>query len=298
MDTRTEGRHLLAEYRGCDAQLLNDRDLIEDLMQRAVLAAGAHIVQSVFHQFSPQGVSGVVVVEESHISIHTWPEVGYAAVDFYTCGAADPTRAHAVLVKGLRAIDGELILVHRGDMQGRMRVNRAGWSEEAWTISAPPSRQTVLPDPTHYFMASGAAEGPTPLNAFDHALLDAGVGDTNLVRLSSILPPGVQPMQPRALPGGAMVPIAYAEMTSSTPGEVISAAVALALPADDGLPGLIMEHHAAAPLAEVEALVRQMAIAGMEHRGRAIKDVLVRGATHTVEEHGSAFAAVVLWRDD
>ncbi|MBU0552845.1 arginine decarboxylase, pyruvoyl-dependent [Myxococcota bacterium] len=147
-------------------------------------------------------------------------------------------------------------------------------------------------------MVAGDAEGPTPLNAFDHALLDAGVGDTNLVRLSSILPPGTQPMSARPLPGGAMVPIAYAEMTSSNPGEEISAAVALALPMDDTLPGLIMEHHAAAPLAEVEATVRQMAIAGMEHRGRAIKDVLVRGATHIVEEHGSAFAAVVLWRND
>ncbi|RMH41726.1 MAG: adenosylmethionine decarboxylase, partial [Deltaproteobacteria bacterium] len=84
LDTRS--RHVLAEYHGCDPAVLDDRGTIEPLMRRAAQAAGATVVGSMFHEFAPQGVSGVVVVEESHLSIHTWPEYGYAAVDFFTCG--------------------------------------------------------------------------------------------------------------------------------------------------------------------------------------------------------------------
>ena len=64
-------------------------------MNEAVRQSGATIVRSVFHRYNPQGVSGVVVIAESHISIHTWPEYGYAAVDFFTCGnAVDPYKAY------------------------------------------------------------------------------------------------------------------------------------------------------------------------------------------------------------
>ena len=82
----TRGRHLLLEFRGCDSRVLNDRPTIQALMEDAARAAQATIVDSLFHTFSPQGVTGVVVVEESHFSIHTWPETGYAAVDVFTCG--------------------------------------------------------------------------------------------------------------------------------------------------------------------------------------------------------------------
>lgn len=267
-------------------------------MKNAALAAGAHIVQAVFHQFAPQGVSGVVVVEESHISVHTWPEAGYAAVDFYTCGETDPAKAHAVLVEGLGATSGELMRVQRGNLDGLMKTERLEWENPspAFPVDIQP-RNTLLPDPSHYFMVAGSSEGPTPLNAFDNALLAAGIGDTNLVRMSSILPPRVEIMEPRPLPPGALVPVAYAEMTSSNPGETIAAAVAIAFPQDESLPGLIMEHHAAASREEVEAEVRRMAVAGMEHRRRPIKDVVVRGAEHVVGTTGCAYAAVVLWHD-
>ena len=96
----TLGRHLLVEYWGCVRDVLDDRFLLEASLQRAAIASNATIVSVVFHQFNPHGVSGVVVVEESHLSIHTWPEQGYAAVDFYTCGEADPMNAHAVLLDG------------------------------------------------------------------------------------------------------------------------------------------------------------------------------------------------------
>ncbi|KAF1085359.1 S-adenosylmethionine decarboxylase proenzyme precursor [Sporotomaculum syntrophicum] len=80
------GRHVLAEIYGCEYDILNDIARVERIMVNAALEAGAEIREFVFHKFSPQGVSGVVVISESHLAIHTWPELGYAAVDVFTCG--------------------------------------------------------------------------------------------------------------------------------------------------------------------------------------------------------------------
>ncbi len=80
------GRHVLAEICGCNFDILNDIEKVEEIMVNAALEAGAEIRECVFHKFSPQGVSGVVVISESHLAIHTWPELGYAAVDVFTCG--------------------------------------------------------------------------------------------------------------------------------------------------------------------------------------------------------------------
>ncbi|MBS4032613.1 MAG: S-adenosylmethionine decarboxylase proenzyme [Clostridiales bacterium] len=85
------GRHVLAEFYGCPTEILNDIQKIERTMVDAALEAGAEIREVAFHKFSPQGVSGVVVISESHLAIHTWPELGYAAVDVFTCGdTVDP----------------------------------------------------------------------------------------------------------------------------------------------------------------------------------------------------------------
>ncbi len=92
------GRHLIAEYADCDNSILNDLEALEKQMNQAVRESGATIVKSVFHRYNPQGVSGIVVIAESHFSIHTWPEYGYAAVDFFTCGnAVDPYKAYEYL---------------------------------------------------------------------------------------------------------------------------------------------------------------------------------------------------------
>lgn len=80
------GRHVLAEIYGCRFEVLNDIKMVQDIMINAALEAGAEVREFVFHKFSPQGVSGVVVISESHLAIHTWPELGYAAVDVFTCG--------------------------------------------------------------------------------------------------------------------------------------------------------------------------------------------------------------------
>lgn len=96
------GRHVLVDFYGCDLTTLNDVDRIEQVMREAAAISGATIVQSVFHRFSPHGVSGTVVIAESHLAIHTWPECGYAAVDLFTCGdSVDPWTAFEHLRKEL-----------------------------------------------------------------------------------------------------------------------------------------------------------------------------------------------------
>ncbi|MGY8953288.1 MAG: adenosylmethionine decarboxylase [Flavobacteriales bacterium] len=79
------GLHILMEFHECEPQRLDDLTLLKTTMSEAAIASGATIIKSVFHQFSPQGVTGVVVVAESHLAIHTWPEKNYAAVDYFTC---------------------------------------------------------------------------------------------------------------------------------------------------------------------------------------------------------------------
>ena len=153
----------------------------------------------------------------------------------------------------------------------------------------------IVPTPTKYFMAHGCAEGASELNALDAALLRAGVGNTNLVRVSSILPPGCEEIAPPRLPPGALVPAAYASVTSAAPGEVISAAVAVALSGDEAHCGLIMEHHGHAPGAQVEEEARRMAAAGMAHRGERVRKIQSVAAEHVVQNTGAAFAGVILW---
>ncbi len=153
----------------------------------------------------------------------------------------------------------------------------------------------IAATPTRYFMACGCAEGVTELNAFDAALLSAGVGDTNLVRVSSILPPRCVEVASIDLPPGALVPTAYACVSSDKPGEVITAAVAVALPEDEAHPGLIMEYHGHAPGEQVEEEARRMAAAGMEVRGKEIREIRSVAAEHVVVNTGAAFAGVILW---
>lgn len=79
------GHHLLIEYHGCDAKLLANKRHVRNAMVNSSRTAGATIVAEVFHKFSPHGVSGVVVIAESHVAVHTWPEHRFAAVDVFSC---------------------------------------------------------------------------------------------------------------------------------------------------------------------------------------------------------------------
>ena len=111
------GRHLLTEFYGCDREILNDPDRIKRIMEEAAITSGASIVQSVFHLFNPHGISGVVVIAESHLAIHTWPEYGYSAVDIFTCGEeVDPWRAHQYLRKKLKAGSTSTMELLRGNV--------------------------------------------------------------------------------------------------------------------------------------------------------------------------------------
>ena len=84
------GRHLIAEFYGCEVVPLDDVELIRKHMLAAADVIGATVMGHTFHRYVPHGVSGTVVIAESHLSIHTWPENGYVAVDIYTCGGLDP----------------------------------------------------------------------------------------------------------------------------------------------------------------------------------------------------------------
>ncbi len=152
--------------------------------------------------------------------------------------------------------------------------------------------------PNIHFLVRGSAEGFSPLNSFDAALLAAGIGNTNLVKMSSIIPPRSREVSPRSLPYGALVPVAYAAITSTLAGEKIAAAVAAALPVDESKPGLIMEYSSRGHAEEVENIVRKMAAEGMQLRGEEPREIRSVAVQHAVEKVGTAFAAVVLWYED
>ena len=120
------GRHILVELYGSPASVLNDVIHIEACMVRAARAANATVINSSFHRFSPYGVSGVVVIHESHLSIHTWPEYGFAAVDLFTCGdTIDPWPAYEVLKSDLKAAHGTTREIDRGQRNDPVRADAA-----------------------------------------------------------------------------------------------------------------------------------------------------------------------------
>ncbi len=109
------GRHLLLELKGCDKEVLNDLDFLKDCLNEAAICCNATVVGESFYQFSPQGVSGMVNIAESHISIHTWPEYKYAAVDIFTCGdSVEPEKAANLIKKKLEATSYSVIELRRG----------------------------------------------------------------------------------------------------------------------------------------------------------------------------------------
>lgn len=153
----------------------------------------------------------------------------------------------------------------------------------------------IMKTPTIYYMTTGSSEGFTTLNAFDGALMDAGIGNTNLVKMSSICPPRCTMVDSVNLPHGSLVPVAYAGITSENPGELISAGVAIAFPEDENHAGLIMEYSASGGKCAIEEKVRLMAEEGMKMRGKTIREIRSIASEHKVDKCGCAFAAVVLW---
>lgn len=109
------GMHVVLDLYECDPQILDDIEKIEEILTKAAEVANATIIDKRFHKFSPQGVSGVVVVSESHVAIHTWPEHGYAAVDVYTCGDHTmPLKASEYIIKELKCKRPTVVKLDRG----------------------------------------------------------------------------------------------------------------------------------------------------------------------------------------
>ena len=100
----------------CDRKRLSDRQFLRDALLSACRAAGATIMGDSFHTFTPyNGVSGVIIIAESHLSIHTWPEYGYAAVDIFACGQSlHPEKAVEIMVRELKAGDHSILELDRG----------------------------------------------------------------------------------------------------------------------------------------------------------------------------------------
>jgi S-adenosylmethionine decarboxylase len=124
---RSLGRQIVAEFYACDGSLLNDVEVISGALMEAARRAGATIVSQAFHHFSPHGVSGAVIIAESHLSIHTWPEYGYAAVDLFTCGdTVSSEAAFTYLREALRAGHISTMELHRGqvDLMGVPQSSR------------------------------------------------------------------------------------------------------------------------------------------------------------------------------
>lgn len=108
------GRHVISELWGCDFNKLNNMEFIERLFVEAALKSGAEVREVAFHKFAPQGVSGVVIISESHLTIHSFPEHGYASIDVYTCGNLDPTIAADYIAENLNVTTRETMELPRG----------------------------------------------------------------------------------------------------------------------------------------------------------------------------------------
>ena len=122
------GRHLLLELFDCDSDAITNLDVVKSVLVEAAKRAQATIVDVVFHEFNPFGISGVVVIAESHLSIHTWPEYRYAAVDIFSCGEVlQPSVAANYLVEQFGAERTSVVELQRGLFLGSPHpiVNKA-----------------------------------------------------------------------------------------------------------------------------------------------------------------------------
>jgi arginine decarboxylase len=145
---------------------------------------------------------------------------------------------------------------------------------------------------------AGHAEGGSSLNAFDNALLAAGIGNINLIKVSSIVPPDVTVVDLPKMRPGALVPTAYAAITSETPGEIIAAAVGYALPDDPAKSGVIMEFHGVTTQAEAERAIDAMLAEAFRMRGETIREQRIFSTAHRVERIGCALAAMTLLAEE
>ena len=110
-----QGVHYCVDFHGCDPEELDNEAFLVGLLQRAAHKANATVLNTVSHKFQPQGVTALLLLAESHMSIHTWPERGYASVDVFTCGQTmDPYTAVKTIKAELKSDEMKLVKVIRG----------------------------------------------------------------------------------------------------------------------------------------------------------------------------------------
>lgn len=133
MDKRAKmdylGNHLLVELYDCDSYKLNDLKRLESILEEAVRVSGATALKTSFHQFAPQGVSGVIIIAESHFTIHTWPEYGYAALDIFTCGETiNSKKALDYIEKELKVKTVSVTEIKRGNIHFPIKIAKNKFS--------------------------------------------------------------------------------------------------------------------------------------------------------------------------
>lgn len=151
----------------------------------------------------------------------------------------------------------------------------------------------MLPTPKKYTLVAGTGRGASRLNAFDQALLEAGIGNLNLIKVSSILPPGVDWVQHLEIPPGSLTPVAYGALISDEEGETIAAAVAVGVSENDY--GLIMEFSGKCSKEEAEEQALAMVRDGFLARGLRLKLTAVKATAARVDGPTCVFAGAVLW---
>ena len=152
----------------------------------------------------------------------------------------------------------------------------------------------MITNPERFIIVSAAAEASYSLTAFDAALLKAGIGNVNLVRISSILPPGCFEEENGIIfPPGAFVPTAYGSICSEIKGELIAAAVGIGFSKDTF--GVIMEFSGKCSAEEARANVEAMIKEAFSNRSEELKGMKIKSVEHRVEKAGAVLAAVALW---
>lgn len=107
------GKHYLLNLYGCPFSFLDDQFFLINLLEKSAISSGANVIQTVHKKFDPQGVTVLTLLSESHISIHTWPERGDAAVDIFTCGDCDPKIGCNIIIDELQSQSHTLSYIDR-----------------------------------------------------------------------------------------------------------------------------------------------------------------------------------------
>jgi S-adenosylmethionine decarboxylase len=118
------GIHLIADFFKCDTSVINNAESVEKIMTESVKISGATMIKPFFHRFSPQGISGIIVVAESHFAIHTWPEHSAAAVDIFSCGDFNYFDALIYIKNSIKSEENSIMHIYRGEVRNNDTIDK------------------------------------------------------------------------------------------------------------------------------------------------------------------------------